>query len=412
MTRFSGRLASAAICLALATLTSSCAKPVGTEVKDLLNEGKYKEGLELCKKGLEENPKDSFLYASKAYAEYSLDQLEQAREDYLKAIEIDAKVPWYHLHLGSTYSKLGKDKEALVSYDAVLALNSKGKDASRALTFKSYINSSNYEYKKALDESNAALAIDPNYAQAYVERAWARIGLQDFENALKDSEKAIELDPKSSRAFVAKSGVCYRKYDFEQSAAWAKKALELDPEDYMALEYLSASYEGMGDTDKALEILDKLLQKYPDNSQMLAGKAYVFLTAGRIKEAQETADRALSVKTVNSSARMVGSALAAMKGDRTTAMDLLDKCEKACPKAADVDRSRAIALIALKDYEGAIKAADAALVKQPGTASAYRIRSEAESRLGLESEAERDLKKALDLNYRRPSQLDNVFKLL
>ncbi|MGD9682429.1 MAG: tetratricopeptide repeat protein [Candidatus Obscuribacterales bacterium] len=385
---------------------------MGSEVQDLLKAGKYKEGLELCRKGLEEHPKDSFLYASKAYAEYSLEQFEQSREDSLKAIEIDDKVAWYHLHLGSTYAKLGKDKEALASYDAALALSDKNQDATRARTYKSYVYSTNYDYQKALDESNAAIAIDPGFAQAYVERAWARVGLQDFDNALKDAEKAIELDPKSSRAFVAKSAVYYRKYDFEQSTVWAKKALELDPEDYMALEYLSASYASMGDTDKGLETLDKLLKKFPDNSQMLAGKAYFLLTSGKIEEAQELADRALSVKAVNMSAQLVGSTLAAMKGDRKTAMDLLDTCEKGCPKAPDVDRSRAIALIALKDYEGAIKAADAALVKMPGTASAYRIKSEAESRLGLESEAERDLKKALDLNYRRPSQLESLFKLL
>ncbi|MBK9141970.1 MAG: tetratricopeptide repeat protein [Candidatus Melainabacteria bacterium] len=412
MTLYNRRLASATICLALATLTSGCAKPVGSDVQDLLRAGKYKEGLELVKKELEEHPESADLYAYKGHAECFLDQLEQSRDDFRRAIEIDGKIPWYHLELGSVYSKLGKEKEALASYDAVVALDSKGKDASRARTYKSYIYTTNFECEKGLVESDAAIAIDPEYPYAYVERAWARIGLQDLDNAMKDSEKALELDPKCSRALIAKSAVFYRQYDFERSAVWAKKALELEPEDFMALEYLAASYEGMGDTEKAIEILDKLLKKFPDSSQVLADKATVLVRSGRIKEARELADRALSARSDNISARMVNSTLAAMKGDRKTAMDMLDTCAKLHPGNADVDRKRAIALIALKDYEGAIKAADAALVKQPDSSSTYRIRSEAESRLGLRSEAERDLQKALDLKYRRPSPLESLFKLL
>ncbi|MCA9804125.1 MAG: tetratricopeptide repeat protein [Cyanobacteria bacterium HKST-UBA02] len=412
MTRFSRRLASAAICLALATLTSSCTKPVGSDAEDLIKAGKYKEAIELCKRELEEHPKDSFLYASKAYAEYSLKQFEQARDDYLRAIELDKTVPWYHVELGTTYSRLDENDKALAAYDAALALDNQGSRAALTRAYKAYIYLSEYNHKRALAESDAAISIDPKLAQAYVARAAARTELMDFDNALKDADKAIELDSKSERAYVARSSAYYRKYEFEKAAEAARKALEIKPGDFMATEFLAASYEGLGDTDKALELMDKLMEKYPDNSQLTAGKAYVLLTAARIEEAREYADRAIAMKNIDPSALMVAGTLAAMKGDRERAMDLLDKCEKRIPEAADVERSRAIALIALKDYEGAIKAADAALVKMPGTASAYRIKSEAERRLGLDSEAERDLKKALDLHYRRPSQLDSLFKLL
>lgn len=51
------------------------------------------------------------------------------------------------------------------------------------------------KYKKALENFNKAITIEPNNDMFYASRSAAKKGLKDFQGALKDIEKAIELKP-------------------------------------------------------------------------------------------------------------------------------------------------------------------------------------------------------------------------
>ena len=49
--------------------------------------------------------------------------------------------------------------------------------------------------KAAVEDYTAAIAFDPEFAEAYNRRAQARSALGDLEGALGDLKKAIEIDP-------------------------------------------------------------------------------------------------------------------------------------------------------------------------------------------------------------------------
>jgi len=57
------------------------------------------------------------------------------------------------------------------------------------------------DYQGAIEDYNKAIEINPNKAEAYVNRAFAKGELGDFRGAIEDCNKAIELNPKYAEAF-------------------------------------------------------------------------------------------------------------------------------------------------------------------------------------------------------------------
>jgi Tfp pilus assembly protein PilF len=51
------------------------------------------------------------------------------------------------------------------------------------------------DYRSAIADYDRAIAVDPNYAQAYARRGWAFLVLEEFAKAEADFDKALALAP-------------------------------------------------------------------------------------------------------------------------------------------------------------------------------------------------------------------------
>jgi len=67
---------------------------------------------------------------------------------------------------------------------------------------------SNEDFNGSIKDFTKAIALNPNYADAYWGRGIAKFNLQDFNNAIADFTKAIEL--KSDNALVMLLSYLYR----------------------------------------------------------------------------------------------------------------------------------------------------------------------------------------------------------
>ncbi|WP_039964935.1 tetratricopeptide repeat protein [Bartonella birtlesii] len=86
------------------------------------------------------------------------------------------------------------------------------------------------DYGLALDYIDNALALLPNYAEAWLRRAWIHIQLNDFKLAMLDLNHALEFEPRSYNAFFA-LGVTMEATERPQLALKAyEKALEFYPQ--------------------------------------------------------------------------------------------------------------------------------------------------------------------------------------
>src|SRR6266571_2820075 len=163
--------------------------------------------------------------------------------EYQKEIELTPDWDPVYVNLGQAYAKLGKDDDALAAFEKAAALNStkpeplmqmaaiyekqrdaaKTPDERKAAAAKS---EATYERIKAIDPKNAAILfynvggraknenrtkdavlafrksveIDPGYAPAHKELAYALVATQDFRGAIMHFEEYLKLSPQAPDA--------------------------------------------------------------------------------------------------------------------------------------------------------------------------------------------------------------------
>jgi TolB-like protein/predicted Ser/Thr protein kinase len=127
-------------------------------------------------------------------------------------------------------------------------------------------------FDKGIDYLNRAIALDPNYAQAYSALAWNYINQDDWFIAPREAapkardlaKKAIELDETDTEAHVVLA-IENHWYEWDWTAAERefKRAIELDPHSGDAHGYYSWFLASMGRNDEAVEEARRLLHIDP-----------------------------------------------------------------------------------------------------------------------------------------------------
>jgi TolB-like protein/Flp pilus assembly protein TadD len=130
-------------------------------------------------------------------------------------------------------------------------------------------------FDKGIDYLNQAIALDPNYAQAYSALAWNYINQDDWFIAPKEAapkardlaRKAIELDETNAEAHVVLA-IENHWYEWDWPAAERefKRAMELDPDNGDAHGYYSWFLASMGRNDEAVDQASRFLQIDPFDS--------------------------------------------------------------------------------------------------------------------------------------------------
>jgi TolB-like protein/DNA-binding winged helix-turn-helix (wHTH) protein/Flp pilus assembly protein TadD len=132
--------------------------------------------------------------------------------------------------------------------------------------------------KDAIQDFQAAIALDPNYAAAYAGLADAYVELgvlywpppQAMPQAKAAAIKALELDPGLSAAHESLGSVHYF-YDWDWAAAEreAKKAIELNPNNAYARDLLGAYYATVGRCDDSWIELQRARDLSPRSAEIL-----------------------------------------------------------------------------------------------------------------------------------------------
>lgn len=165
-----------------------------------------------------------------------------------------------------------------------------------------YGNSSREDaYKQAQQAIDKALSLDNKLAAAYASQGLL-LSPTDSSKAEQSFKRAIELNPNYGMAYMWYGSVLQSSGKLKESHELFIKAFQLDPKSPIAASNVAWGYFNMGDEKKAMEIFSQIIvnDPYYPGAYNLAGE--VLTNHGRLDKATNMYKRALDVDPINSQA--------------------------------------------------------------------------------------------------------------
>lgn len=145
------------------------------------------------------------------------------------------------------------------------------------------------EFNKSLEAYEFALTIDDNHKSSILMTAHCYYKLENYLKACEYYKKYDDITPES-KMNVFFIGLCYFNLkEYENSIEWLKQALTLS--DNLAIEaveiydYISTSYDKMGDLENALHYIDLAINNEPELADSYVSKGKIYLSNAREEDA-------------------------------------------------------------------------------------------------------------------------------
>jgi hypothetical protein len=164
----------------------------------LIDSGAYAEGVEECRRALAIDSRSVHALSNLSVAQLRLDDLEAAEENIRRALREDPSFQPAHSQLGDVLLARGRPGDAVASYREAAQRVPDSAVARNSLGYALQVTGALDDALRCYDE---ALALDPRYVQAHVNRAgiwllredFAR-GWDEYEWRLRDPRHAIPLE--------------------------------------------------------------------------------------------------------------------------------------------------------------------------------------------------------------------------
>jgi TolB-like protein/Flp pilus assembly protein TadD len=138
-----------------------------------------------------------------------------------------------------------------------------------------------------IESLDRAIAVDPDFAEAYVELARGYYYKRQRVIALEYAQKAIELDPTHGRAYMV-LGLIYEQFYVRQEEARAayERAVELNPNDPdILIDHGRRLAEQTGDYAEAIRSGKRAVAIDPNDASFHQRLGFIYLRAGDLPEA-------------------------------------------------------------------------------------------------------------------------------
>ena len=235
------------------------------------------------------------LYKNLSLNYLSLDNYNKSIEEAKKILEIEADNEWAIVHLISLYKKENNWKDATnylkTYFDKIGKRDNHKLSLYKIQNARIEINDKNFEEARAILER--VLNIDDSLPLAYY-----FIGKTYSEESNVEYDRAIELDKSGLNSMVDKEQ--YNSYIENAKKLLSKSIpmwvnfLELDPENsWLVLPVMKDALFAIDRYSELEDILSKLIQKYPENLEVLASLADYYSNKGEVSKALEIIDRAM-----------------------------------------------------------------------------------------------------------------------
>jgi tetratricopeptide (TPR) repeat protein len=171
----------------------------------------YQIALTSLDRHIETYPQDPNGYCYRGICYERLEQFPQALADFDRAIALQSDHPVFHHARGRTRQKSGNLQGALVDFDVTI----KRKPQAIVYDERSEIHRCLGNHLAALQDCDSAIALNPQFINAYFRRGLTYAEIGDLELALLDYTSTIDLDPEHIDAYIQRSWIYFRQEDYQ-----------------------------------------------------------------------------------------------------------------------------------------------------------------------------------------------------
>ena len=187
--------------VALTVWMAGCGADVTREADNLFRQGKYEEAIAAYDEYLATKPKDikSLYNRGRAYEE--LGQLEKAKDDFIKVLNIDGDNLNANLSMGQYWYGKKDYNKALAFLDKVIVIDGR---VSMAYLLKGRCYHQQGEFEEAKKNYDLAIEFDNENGEAFLYRGALKVALNQMKGACNDLNRARVLGAEEAGAALAK----------------------------------------------------------------------------------------------------------------------------------------------------------------------------------------------------------------
>ncbi len=191
---------------------------------------------------------------------YESNQLAEAEEEVLQALNLAPDWPALYDNLGTICSEQGKYGEALIHYSQALKLDPESPTVLYNVGYfllQNGLDSARSFLEKTLDKDPAYPDARRVLGEVFVERG-------ESSKAISAFARAIEQNPKDTRSRFRLSDIFWEQGDYNESAQQLHEITKIDPSDAVAWHNLGLTSIMLDDDERAERTLCKALELDPN----------------------------------------------------------------------------------------------------------------------------------------------------
>jgi tetratricopeptide (TPR) repeat protein len=226
-----------------------------------LKEGQIEDAINDFNKAIKLDPGKAVAYVARGSAYFRLNRLDNAISDYNSAIEIKPDLAVAYQNRGSVYYTQGKFDNAISDYNKAIEINP---DFGAAYQDRGKIYQSQGRFDNAISDFSKALELNPGDALIYYFRGNAYYEQGRPDDAISDYNKAVDIYPRFAVAYHNRGSAYYSKHNYKKAISDYDKAIDLNPKSAVTYSSRGNAYFMQGKIGDAITDYNKALELNPD----------------------------------------------------------------------------------------------------------------------------------------------------
>jgi tetratricopeptide (TPR) repeat protein len=143
------------------------------------------------------------------------------------------------------------------------------------------------EKKRAIDEVDRAIALNPALPEAYSLRGRLAFLSSDLQGAETAFRKALDLDPNSFDALLWLGTLLRQQGQLTEAHSRLERAIQLRPKDILIRYQLALQCSAEGDDKRAAVLLESLIKDAPEYTEAHRSLSTIYFRIGRVAAGRE-----------------------------------------------------------------------------------------------------------------------------